>query len=144
MCKWGTDTQVRVKVAAHLSSTGEEKWRDFGIDSCIAPIVKALQEGGIDMLGSCCGHGKTTGWIDLADGRRLEIHQPDHDPHRERTELQQSHTVAPLSDSTQGPELIAVIRSSTGREVVVVRGHRIGEPESHNSLSAPTKETDHE
>lgn len=74
MCKHGTDVLVRVKVAAHLSSTGEEKWREFGIDACIAPIVKALQDGGIDMLASCCGHGKADGRIDLADGRVLTIH----------------------------------------------------------------------
>lgn len=74
MCKWGTDVRVLVKVAAHLSSTGEEKWREFGIDSCIAPLVKALQEGGIDMFASCCGHEKGPGRIDLADGRVLKIH----------------------------------------------------------------------
>lgn len=80
MCQWGTDTKVRVKVAAHLSSTGKEQWRDYGIDSCIAPLVKALQEGGIDMLGSCCGHGKANGRIDLADGRTLEIHTAGREP----------------------------------------------------------------
>lgn len=73
MCDWGTDTMVRVKVPAHLSSTGEAKWREFGIDSCIAPIVKALQEAGIDMTGSCCGHGKSPGRIDLVDGRTIVI-----------------------------------------------------------------------
>lgn len=76
MCDWGTNTVVRVKVPAHLSCTGEERWRDFGIDSCIAPIVKALQDGGIDMLASCCGHGKGPGRIDLADGRVLTIAEP--------------------------------------------------------------------
>lgn len=73
MCKHGTDIMVRVKVPADLSSTGAEKWREFGIDACIAPIVKALQEGGIDMRGSCCGHGNAAGRIDLADGRVLHI-----------------------------------------------------------------------
>lgn len=74
MCNWGTDTQVRVKIAAALSSTGAEKWREMGIDSCIAPIVDALQKGGIDMLASCCGHGNAPGRIDLADGRVIAIH----------------------------------------------------------------------
>lgn len=73
MCKHGTDIIVRVKVPADLSATGKEKWRDFGIDACIAPIVRALQHGGIDMRGSCCGHGETTGRIDLADGRIIRI-----------------------------------------------------------------------
>lgn len=73
MCEWGTDEQVRVKIPADLSHTQEERWREMGIDRCIAPIVKALQEGGIDMLASCCGHGKGPGRIDLADGRVLRI-----------------------------------------------------------------------
>ena len=73
MCKWGTTIPVRVKIAAHLSSTGQDKWKDEPIDACIAPLVKALQEGGIDMLGSCCGHGKDIGEIRLRDGRTLLI-----------------------------------------------------------------------
>jgi hypothetical protein len=32
-----------VKVPAHLSSTGVDKWREFGIDSCIAPIGRPGQ-----------------------------------------------------------------------------------------------------
>jgi hypothetical protein len=43
------------------------------IDACIAPIVKALQGGGIDMEWSCCGHGKKPGEIKLTDGRILKI-----------------------------------------------------------------------
>jgi len=43
------------------------------IDHCIAPIVKALQKGGIDMRASCCGHGKRRGRIELQDGRTLII-----------------------------------------------------------------------
>lgn len=77
MCNWGTDTLVRVKIAAHLSCTGECRWREMGIDSCIAPIVKALQDGGIDMLSSCCGHGNGDGEISLADGRTLIIKRKD-------------------------------------------------------------------
>lgn len=47
--------------------------RVWGIDSCIAPIVAALNAGGIATLGSCCGHGKSNGDILLADGRVLII-----------------------------------------------------------------------
>ena len=43
------------------------------IDSCIAPIVAALQMAGINMRGSCCGHGKQPGENMLEDGRTLEI-----------------------------------------------------------------------
>jgi len=73
MCKFGTNEKVLVKIPADLSCTGEEEWREMGIDSCIAPLVKALQEGGIDMSSSCCGHGRPLGDIWLQDGRILLI-----------------------------------------------------------------------
>lgn len=67
------EVMVRVKIPADISRTGEAYWKDVGIDECIAPIVKALQVAGIDMRGSCCGHGVTHGSILLADGRELLI-----------------------------------------------------------------------
>ena len=73
MCKWGTTTDVRVRIHAGLSATGQTRWRVKPIDSCIADIVSALQKGGIDMRGSCCGHGKYFGNIILQDGRILSI-----------------------------------------------------------------------
>jgi len=73
MCKWGTWEKVKVKIPADLSSTGKEKWKEVNIDKCIAPLIRALQEGGIDMRGSCCGHGKDFGMIHLQDGRVLVI-----------------------------------------------------------------------
>lgn len=73
MCEWGTTIPVLVKITASRSHTGKDYWDYREIDSCIAPIVKALQQGNIDMLGSCCGHGKAAGQILLADGRILEI-----------------------------------------------------------------------
>lgn len=74
MCRWGTETIVRVKIPADLSHTGQAYWKNCGVDACIADLVRALQEGGIDMRGSCCGHGREPGRIDLADGRTLIIH----------------------------------------------------------------------
>jgi hypothetical protein len=73
MCDWGTEVLVNVKIPADLSHTGTAYERQFGIDACIAPIVDALQRGGVDMRGSCCGHGKAQGSIELADGRTLTI-----------------------------------------------------------------------
>ena len=73
MCKWGTTEKVLVKIPADLSNTGKEKWQEEGIDKCIAPLVRALQEGGIDMRGSCCGHGGMLGDIHLQDNRVLLI-----------------------------------------------------------------------
>lgn len=72
MCKWGNTVNVKVKVPPDLSHTDKAYWREFPIDSCIAPIVKALQDSGIDMRGSCCGHGND-GEILLQDGRILTI-----------------------------------------------------------------------
>lgn len=61
MCKRGTDTVIEI--------LGQPK----AIDFCIAPIVDALNKGGIATTGSCCGHGKSHGDILLADGRALVI-----------------------------------------------------------------------
>lgn len=67
----GREIPVRVKIPADLSAEGVaiSKWKL--IDACIADIVSALQTAGIDMRGSCCGHGKTLGDIQLQDGRVL-------------------------------------------------------------------------
>ena len=73
MCQDRDVTLVKVKIPADLSSTGKDKWRHISIDSCIAPIVDALQKGGIDMRGSCCGHEKTFGEIHLQDDRVIII-----------------------------------------------------------------------
>jgi len=75
MCKWGTDTLVNVKILADQSCSGEEYWKEMKIDSCIAPLVDALQRAGVDMRGSCCGHGKARGRIDLADGQIIWLPQ---------------------------------------------------------------------
>lgn len=76
MCEWGTDELVDVTVAADLSHTGAAYVRPFGIDACIAPIVRALNAGGIVTRQSCCGHCTAPGRIDLADGRTLTIEAP--------------------------------------------------------------------
>jgi len=67
--------KVLVKIPADLSCTGFTRFKYENIDACIAPIVQALQQAGIDMRGSCCGHGKTDGNIHLQDGRILIIKQ---------------------------------------------------------------------
>lgn len=73
MCEWNDTVEVNVRISSELSHTGKDIWKLAKIDKCIAPIVKALQEGGIDMLGSCCGHGKVNGEIQLSDGRTILI-----------------------------------------------------------------------
>ena len=69
MCEWGT----HVEVENLLAFNGEWHRRTWKIDACIAPIVEALNRGGVETTQSCCGHGKGPGRIDLADGRVLEI-----------------------------------------------------------------------
>ena len=46
--------------------------KEVEVDSCIADIVQALNDAGIDTAGSCCGHGKRPGVIFLY-GRTLYI-----------------------------------------------------------------------
>jgi hypothetical protein len=55
--------------------------RLIDVDSCIAPIVRALNAMGVVTVASCCGHGKRPGNIALADGRELII-VPDYESGR--------------------------------------------------------------
>lgn len=73
MCRHGTHELVRVRIPADLAGGGRAKWKRMKIDACIAPLVRALQEAGVNMRGSCCGHGRGRGDIHLQDGRMLLI-----------------------------------------------------------------------
>ena len=73
MCEHGDTVPVLVMVPSDLSHTGMERRDMKQIDRCIADIVRALQDAGIDMRGSCCGHGKADGSILLEDGRELVV-----------------------------------------------------------------------
>lgn len=42
-------------------------------DPCLAPLIGALNDGGIGTVASCCGHGRRPGNVVLADGRELVI-----------------------------------------------------------------------
>lgn len=42
-------------------------------DPCLAPLVAALNDGGLPTVASCCGHGSRPGKVALADGRELFI-----------------------------------------------------------------------
>lgn len=67
MCEHGKT----VEVVNLLANNGDWHRRTWAIDSCIADLIVALNNGGIDTVASCCGHGKASGRIDLADGRIL-------------------------------------------------------------------------
>ena len=64
---------VKVKIPEDSAYSENSYWKTEKIDACIAPIIKALQDRGIDMCYSCCGHGKADGRIGLQDGRALII-----------------------------------------------------------------------
>jgi hypothetical protein len=89
MCQ-GITKEVWVKIPADLSCQGREHMKLAKIDDCIAGIVDALQRGGIDMRGSCCGHGKAVGEIHLQDGRVLII-MPYESYDREREAINKAH-----------------------------------------------------
>jgi len=72
-CPCGVTVEILVKIPPDLSYTGRKRWKKCKIDKCIAPLVQALQLYGIDMRGSCCGHGKQNGNILLQDGKVLTI-----------------------------------------------------------------------
>jgi len=62
MCEKGQT--IKMKLIGRMG----EPAREVDIDKCIAPIIKALNEGGILTKSSCCGHGGD-GYILLQDGR---------------------------------------------------------------------------
>ena len=66
-------SQIELTTVADLSHTGKEYRRLWWVDDCIADIVKALDDAGIKMRHSCCGHGKCHGDIRLDDGPELLI-----------------------------------------------------------------------
>ena len=69
MCEWNDTVIVNL-------CTPRKNYHTVSIDRCIAPLVQALNDAGIETIASCCGHGKLTGNIVLGDNRVLEIH-PD-------------------------------------------------------------------
>jgi len=73
MCEWGNEEEILVKIPYDLSHDGRTTWKRKKIDTCIASLVRALQVGGINMRGSCCGHNRSVGNIHLQDGRVLVI-----------------------------------------------------------------------
>lgn len=84
MCKHGDTVPVVVTIPSDLSHTGKMYKRKMLIDRCIAPLVGALERGGILMRGSCCGHGKAEGYISLGDGRYLLIFETREEAVRRR------------------------------------------------------------
>lgn len=57
---------------ANMTVISEGVW----CDPCLEPLVRALNDGGIPTVASCCGHGKRPGIVSLADGRQLFVATP--------------------------------------------------------------------
>lgn len=70
MCKWGTRELVKLHKPDYKGHPVAD------VDACIAPIVQALNDAGIETAACCCGHNKGFGNIALKDGRELII-SPD-------------------------------------------------------------------
>ena len=51
--------------------------KTFPIDSCLKPMIEALNAGGIHTKTCCCGHDNIPGFISLEDGRVLVIARND-------------------------------------------------------------------
>lgn len=86
MCKWNDTVNLRVKISARKSYTGQGRWDTKPIDRCLAPIVQALNDAGIYTEECCCGHGRGDGYLGLIDGRMFIIPlngQQDWDEYRE-------------------------------------------------------------
>jgi len=73
MCEWKDKVRLLVPIPANRSCDRQFGWKYKTIDKCIAPIIKALNDGGIYTDGCCCGHGKYDGSILLHDGRTIKI-----------------------------------------------------------------------
>lgn len=80
MCEWGNTDDVEVTIPSFLSHTGKPYSKVVQIDSCIAKLVKVLNEIGMRTASCCCGHGKHRPCILLQDGRCIVICESPDDP----------------------------------------------------------------
>jgi len=73
MCEWGNVETMEIVASSEYAADGEVHKKTIDVDSCIAPIVRALNEAGIKTIASCCGHGERVGIITLERGRNLLV-----------------------------------------------------------------------
>ena len=67
MCKRGNTVKMELPIV------GDFRQGIADIDKCLAPIIKALNDGGVLTTGCCCGHGEIMGYIHLANGKYLGV-----------------------------------------------------------------------
>lgn len=75
MCDYTNDPGGREAAMVVLDPGTPERHGRDGVwcDPCLVPLVKALNDGGLRTVASCCGHGRFDGWISLEDGRMLGL-----------------------------------------------------------------------
>lgn len=66
MCERGSTSLVWLQ-------RGDLLGQAVSVDSCLAEIIQALNDGGVKTTGSCCGHGEKPGMIALEDGRMILV-----------------------------------------------------------------------
>lgn len=76
MCGKTSEAREPAMVVTHRNPDGTPKvW----CDPCLEPLIKALNDAGVETVASCCGHDSgLPGWIMLADGRDIVI-MADHE-----------------------------------------------------------------
>jgi len=67
------DGTWRSQVPVRLAHPRGDGVATAGVDPCIAPLVQALNDAGLQTIASCCGHGHRPGSIALEDGREILI-----------------------------------------------------------------------
>ncbi len=67
MCDYSPNREAAMIVTHRKPDGTPSVW----CDPCLAPLVRALNDGGLPTVASCCGHGRRPGKIALADGREL-------------------------------------------------------------------------
>ena len=83
MCKWGTRKKVKLmkidfgrfnneQYKIYLKKMGLREGEEL-IDSCIAPLVQALNDGRIKTTASCCGHGKDYPYVICEQGTEQKL-----------------------------------------------------------------------
>jgi hypothetical protein len=65
MCEWSDKTTASVLTPDGL--------REVMVDSCMKPLVEGLGKAGVATLGCCCGHGRESPTVLLADGKTLYV-----------------------------------------------------------------------
>lgn len=76
MCEWGTE------IVLDAPPQITDRPNGICIDSCIAETIKLLWQAGVETLGCCCGHGKSSPSLVIAShesGERVKQLLADHD-----------------------------------------------------------------